>query len=93
MDWHREQVLLQKVRILVATLTDCIQNRHLNLHMEALCPPPPFWGLHEHVQFFPNKIVHFRSLYERGWSVLWECYMVVAANRGNHHFSNFAEIF
>ena len=27
------------------------------------------------------------------WSVLWECYMVVAANRGNHHFSNFAEIF
>ena len=29
----------KKVRFLVATLTDCIHNRHLNLHMEALCPP------------------------------------------------------
>ena len=46
-----------------------------------------------HVLFFPNKIIDFRSLCARGWSVLWECYMVVAANRGNHHFSNFAEIF
>ena len=30
----------KKVRFLVATLTDCIQNRHLNLHMEALWRPP-----------------------------------------------------
>ena len=38
----RERVRGQKVRFLVATLTDCIQNRHLNLHKEALSPLPRF---------------------------------------------------
>ena len=28
------------MKFLVATLTYSIQNRHLNLHMEAVCPPP-----------------------------------------------------
>ena len=40
-DWHRELVLLQKVIYLVAILTDSIQNRHLNLHVEAVCPSLP----------------------------------------------------
>ena len=36
-DQHRELVIQQKAVI----LTDFIQNRHLNLHMEAVCPPQP----------------------------------------------------
>ena len=31
----------KNVRYLVVILTDCIQNRHLNLHMEAVWPPSP----------------------------------------------------
>ena len=29
---------IKKVRFFVATLTDCNQNRYLNLYMAALCP-------------------------------------------------------
>ena len=31
----------KKVGFLVATLTDCIQNSHLNLHMKEHCASPP----------------------------------------------------
>ena len=37
-DKHRELGLLQKsTNFRCKSKTDCIQNRHLNLHMEALC--------------------------------------------------------
>ena len=35
----KQNEYFKKVRYLVVILTDYIQNRHLNLHMEGVCPP------------------------------------------------------
>ena len=52
-----ELVLLQKSQVFCCNFTDCIQNRHLNLHVEAAC-----WRaiIYRHPKNLTNIIIETR---------------------------------